>query len=106
MSKGQEGGKHWNVDQKHSQKTPDFSNKKPSFGHLQLFLFIIQNITNCFVLLATSKQCTVSLFFWWLFHYTAGWLSNGLFNSQNTKVCIIWMQYLCSAHPRTSSQQQ
>lgn len=29
ISKGQEGGKRCNTDKKHSQKTPDFSNKNP-----------------------------------------------------------------------------
>ena len=30
MSKGHEGGKHCNADEKHNQKAPGFSNKKPS----------------------------------------------------------------------------
>lgn len=40
MSKGQEGGKHRNTDGKHSQKTPDFSNKKPLLNCLHPFPYI------------------------------------------------------------------
>lgn len=60
MSKGQQGGKHCNTDEKHSQKTPDFS-KKPLFNCLHLFLYIKRLVS--FQLLATSKRCTVSLLF-------------------------------------------
>lgn len=40
MSKGQEGGKHCNVDEKHSRQTPDFSNKKSLLNCLPLFPYI------------------------------------------------------------------
>ena len=39
-SKGQEEEKHYNVDEKHSPKTPDFSNKKCSLNCSLLFLYI------------------------------------------------------------------
>ena len=67
MSKGQEGGKHCNADKKHSQKTPDFSNKKPSLSCLQLFPFITQNITNLFHFnyLLRAKQAMFCVTFVW-----------------------------------------